>query len=462
MKKLILLFSTLFCVNFIFAQKDKVTIQIDNYTQENIILCNYFGNNTYIIEKLKRTQNNNFEFYSDTLQDGMYLILAADTSELFSFFIYQKDRTPNFEFDKKDIINTFRVTNSKINEDYNEYLNYLILKSNEIKPYKDQITNKNLSSEENLQLQKHISNINNSVELFIWDMIDNHKDDVLGDFLKANLSVEIKGSPTMPMQERRKKMFERFWNQFNINSDALLRTSVFTKKLNNYLNYMIIQTPDSICDGVDKMMSKIDKFSNNYDYVLWFIANKYETSKVMGNDKVFVHIVDNYLKSLENENIDLLYFDTEIIESLIGKADKIRPTLIGNKAYNLRYFGIDDNLYNLYEIDAKYTIIYFWDDKCDLCTTFTKELEDLYKEKEKYNFEIFGVYTGTSKQDMRKYINDNNIKWINVDGSVSPYYDDYNLFYNVYSTPVIFVLDANKKILAKRIRVEDINKFFKD
>ncbi len=460
MKKSFLFLLSFFCMQFIFAQSNKVTIKIDNYNNNNILLCKYYGKNTFVIKSLDKL-NDKFEFETDTLKNGMYLILGSDTTELFSFFIYNNDRSPNFKLDRNNLVNNFEVTNSKINEDFNDYLNYLILKSNEIKPYKEQIKNKDLSKEDNFELQKQISNINNSVELYIWDMIDKHKNDVLGDFLKANLSVEIKGSPKMPMQERRKKMFERFWNQFNVSNEALLRTSIYTNKLNNYLDYMIVQTPDSICDGIDKMMNKIDKSSDNYYYVLWFLANKYETSKVMGNDKVLVYIVDNYFKKLDTKNLNHLYLNKYTVESLIEKANEIRPTLIGNKAYNLRYYGIDDKIHSLYDIENEYTIVYFWDNKCDFCATFTKELIELYKEKDNYNFEIYGVYTGSSKQEMTTYINDNNIKWINVDGSVSPYNDDYNIFYNVYSTPVLYVLDSDKNILAKRIRVKDIYKFIK-
>ena len=74
--------------------------------------------------------------------------------------------------------------------------------------------------------------------------------------------------------------------------------------------------------------------------------------------------------------------------------------------------------------------------------------------------EIFGICTDTSMVEMKKFIRANKMNFINVDGprSVTPKYAD---LYDIYSTPVIYVLDEKKTIIAKRIDVEQIEDVIK-
>ena len=75
--------------------------------------------------------------------------------------------------------------------------------------------------------------------------------------------------------------------------------------------------------------------------------------------------------------------------------------------------------------------------------------------KERKNVKVYSVYTLHEGEKYLKYIAEKGLNdWINV-------YDGAHLNnvvnkYDVYSTPVIYLLDKNKKIKAKRIGVEQI------
>jgi hypothetical protein len=58
-----------------------------------------------------------------------------------------------------------------------------------------------------------------------------------------------------------------------------------------------------------------------------------------------------------------------------------------------------------------------------------------------------------------KYIADNKLPWINVyDGA---HYNNAVEKYDVYSTPVIYILDKNKVIKAKRIDADKVTTIIK-
>jgi hypothetical protein len=68
------------------------------------------------------------------------------------------------------------------------------------------------------------------------------------------------------------------------------------------------------------------------------------------------------------------------------------------------------------------------------------------------------AYTQYDKEEWKVFLDDKDLHedgWMNIwDG---PYpHSNYRDFYDIYSTPVVYVLDKNKKIIGKRINVENI------
>jgi hypothetical protein len=59
----------------------------------------------------------------------------------------------------------------------------------------------------------------------------------------------------------------------------------------------------------------------------------------------------------------------------------------------------------------------------------------------------------------KKYIVDSKLTWINVGGNTANI--DFRKVFDIYSTPVMYVLDENKNIIAKRLSPEDLPDFFK-
>jgi len=72
--------------------------------------------------------------------------------------------------------------------------------------------------------------------------------------------------------------------------------------------------------------------------------------------------------------------------------------------------------------------------------------------------QVFSVCTTSDREAWTKYINDNSLTgWIN--GWDPLRRTNYDFYYNVQSTPMIYILDRNKKIIAKKLSVEDIHGF---
>jgi hypothetical protein len=81
-----------------------------------------------------------------------------------------------------------------------------------------------------------------------------------------------------------------------------------------------------------------------------------------------------------------------------------------------------------------------------------QQYNDLLKEKK--DVKVYSVYMQHEGEKYLKYIAEHQLPWINVyDGA---HYNNAIEKYDVYSTPVIYILDKNKAIKAKRIDANQV------
>jgi len=218
--------------------------------------------------------------------------------------------------------------------------------------------------------------------------------------------------------------------------------------------------------------------------MLAHLTYSYETSKIMGFDKVFVYISDNYFKKGKAAGI---YDDESVVQKIIKRADKLKPLLVGAVAQDLFMIRAEDfdkmkkmgfesaknsdemtkvfyknanevnNMFvKLSNVKAEYTLLLFWDVDCGHCQKEIPKILDVYNEliKEKKDVKVYSVYMQHEGEKYLKYIAEHKLPWINVyDGA---HYNNAIEKYDVYSTPVLYVLDKNKVIKAKRIGAEQI------
>jgi len=112
---------------------------------------------------------------------------------------------------------------------------------------------------------------------------------------------------------------------------------------------------------------------------------------------------------------------------------------------------------SLYDIEKEFTILYFWEPDCGHCKEATPKLKTYYEKAKNDNIEIFAVCTTADKDKWSKYIDENKLTWINGWDPKRDSHFDY--YFNVQSTPMVYILDKNKKIIAKKLAVENIDSF---
>jgi thiol-disulfide isomerase/thioredoxin len=216
---------------------------------------------------------------------------------------------------------------------------------------------------------------------------------------------------------------------------------------------------------------------------LAYFTSTYEIPKIMGMDKVFVYMVDNYFKTGKANGV----YDDSVIKLIINRGNVLTPLQLGKIAPELYMIDIpthdkiakmgfdtaktseeitkiyydnkeeiEKSYVTLSSIKADYLILLFWDVDCGHCQKEVPKILELYHDflKENKDVKVFGVYTQNEFEKFEKYIIDNKVDWINVYDGV--HINNLKEKYDVVTTPVIYILDKNKVIKAKGIGSEAI------
>jgi peroxiredoxin len=273
---------------------------------------------------------------------------------------------------------------------------------------------------------------------------------------------EVPEIPTLP-NGRKDSTFgyryykEHFWDGTDFTDDRLLRTPVFYNKLKKYYDMILVQTPDSIISGSDQLVEKTRPNHEMFKYLVWFATNHYENSEIMGFDKIFVHVTEKYYVTGQAD-----WVNKTVLQNIIKKAMKIKPLLLGEKAPNMVMMDTNNQLVSLYNIDAKYLLILFWDPDCGHCEKEIPKIKEFYDQnKDKYGVEVFAVCSDTSVVKWKTAIKKKLMNWINVDGPRT-LTGDYHELYDISTTPVIYFLNSRKEIIAKHLEADQLAGFLKN
>ena len=198
----------------------------------------------------------------------------------------------------------------------------------------------------------------------------------------------------------------------------------------------------------------MDPKSELYKYYVVHFTNKAASSKIVGMDAVYVHMVDNYYAAGK-----AYWAEAEQMKTMIENANKLRPILIGETAPDLQMKTRDGKDVSLHGVKAKYTILYFWAFDCGHCKKSTPIMKEIYEEWHPKGVEFFSICTKQSKiEKCWEYIDEKEIgDWMHVTDKYMRFYKEYD----ITSTPTIFVLDENKQIISKRIGAEQLGEMLK-
>ncbi|HEC44598.1 MAG TPA: DUF5106 domain-containing protein [Bacteroides sp.] len=455
-----------------YAEGYKIGISIPSFARDTILLghrfnANFIPKDTAILD----SRGNGVFLGPEDLPHGMYLVYMPDKS--FFDLLIGDDQFFSFENDSSDYVANMSISDSEENEAFYSYQLFLAENRNKAISLQEGMTNAK-SPSDSIAMRKELDELNTNVQSRIGVLLEENADNFFGVFLLALQEVKV---PNPPLDEAGKpidpswqyKYYRiHYFDNFDISDVRLLRTPFYEQKVMTYIEKVAIQHPDSLILECDMLMEASRSDPALFRYMLITLFNHFAQSQIMGMDKVYIHIAEKYYIPEAD------WSDAEFITKLEERVKTSKPTLIGTEATDIQLVKIDADhfihsaenedlkknpyvgeFFQLYDIKTKFIILYFWEADCGHCKTATPILYEVYGRLKDKGVEVIAVSTLGGEEGKVKwvdYINENGFyDWINA---WNPYDFTYKNIYDIPSTPQLFVIDENRKIVAKRISPE--------
>jgi len=434
-----------------------------NYTSGKAYLTYYMGKNLNI-EDSAMVNAKGVAVFKNTkkLPGGIYAVVFPG-NRFSADFLIDKEQVIDIKADTTDLTKTI-VTGSPENVLFEQYQKFTAVKGAQLTTERTAYlnsTNAADSAKHEAAYNKYNTELNN----YRLNLIKTHPNSLMAVLLNAMKEPPYPEKVPVTRQDSLDNYHyykTHYWDGISFMDGRIVRTPFFLPKLERYYREVIGQSPpDSIIKDIDYKLLLARTAPEMYKYLLNWLTDEYINPKYMGQDAVFVHLFDKYhSKGLTP------WLNEKQMEVISRRAYMQMANLIGEKAANLEMLDTAGKVTPLYEVDADYTIVLFWDPTCGHCKEELPRIDSIYNASwKKLNLKIYAVLTEDQKPEWIKYINDHNLSgWINVyqtkamaDADLAASKPGFRQLFDVTMTPTIFLLDKDKRIIGKKLSWQQIN-----
>ena len=437
-----------------------IGISVPDIRDSSVYLAYHFGNKQYIKDTITLDNKGSGVFSGkELLPQGIYLVVLPG-KKYFEVLISENQKF-SISCNYKDYFNSLKFSNSPENTKFVDYEKKWSLMQEKASNLGKRIKD-NRGNSDSLRILKEDQDIQSSdMKSYLKSVVADNGNNLLSVLVKSIIPIDVPEFPIPSASGNADSIKwvmnynynkDHFFDNIDFSDERLLRTPILQTRLDEFFRNVLIQSADSINRQIDKLLLKCQKDYKMYQFVAVYLFNHFRESEIMGHDAVMVKIADEIYLSGKAD-----WVSKQFIDDLRKQVELLRHNLIGMKGENLVMDSYKGTYVDLYDIDKEFTILYFWEPNCGHCQEATPKLKNYYDKAKNEGVEVFTVCTTKDKDAWSKYIEEHELNWIN--GWDPERLTHFDYFYNVQSTPTIYILDRNKKIIAKRLSVEDIPSF---
>lgn len=466
MKKIVPLFLLLTSFTGFAQDGYEIKVTFKPFKNKYIYLGHYYGKQLPIVDSVMLNDKSEAVFKGrKKLGGGIYLIGYPDKTGFFEILLDKQQRF-SIIADTANLLHTLEFQNSLDNILFNDYQKFMQVKGKEIDNAIKQ--RGRTDGEERVKWSLMIEVNNDAIKQYRADVLQKNPNSMLSFLLTAMREPEV------PPAE---KLFggkydsvyaywfykDHFWDGVNFFDERLARTPFFESKLDKYFEQVVYQHPDSIKREIDWMMSYASINEEMQKFLLLKFINRYLNQKYMWEDAVFVHLFEKYLSQKTYP-----WMTDKGRKTITDRAYSLMANIFGNPASDIDLPDSSGKHIALYSIEAPYVVVFIWDPTCSHCKEVAPKLDSLYQSKWKaMGLKIYAMAKETdgNKKDWLKFIKDHNVNdWIHVYYSkaddktrIDAGIPSYSQLYDVLTFPTLYLLDKEKRIIAKKLTYQQID-----
>jgi thiol-disulfide isomerase/thioredoxin len=471
-KSLLVLFFVFISGSAILAQAKKtiptsqIGFQSPEYANKMYYLASHYGKYQTLLDSVKGTNDGKLLFKKDQKYvEGIYMLVTPDKKIELEFMM---DSDQKFSIQVTNPTEkTLSIQGSSLNQDFNGFNSFFKTKMEGIKALEKNLADKKTKQDSTLVIQD-LKKIQSEINTYKNNYIQSNPSNTLA--LLFRMSQPIDNFLNKPAEEKLATkndsiayLKKHFFDGINFKDNRLLRNPFIENRITTYFNTFVPVTPEAVTAEIVQILNQTDQPNGEvFKYLSLYFVDLYSEPKIMGMDRVFINIYNTYFKNKEYSWLQL-----KQKEFFKFKVASIKDNLVGDKGRNLFMLNQDQKRIDLYDIKAKYTVIAFWDPTCGHCATEIPKMHQLYEtEWKQKGVVVFAINNNTNEMvKWKEFIEKEKLSdWTNVyptpvvTGNYTKEDVDFQTLYNVRQTPVIYLLDQDKKIIAKKVGAENYTK----
>jgi thiol-disulfide isomerase/thioredoxin len=467
MKRLIAIFGLLLTATAFAQTGYEIKITFKPFKNQYVYLGHYFGKQYPIIDSVKLNDKSEAVFKgTKKLPGGIYLVGYPGKTGFFELLIDKQQRFSVIA-DTATLAKGIQFINSPDNVLFNSYQQYMSTKGREIALLQQQLKTV-ASPADSTRIMNELTKLDKTVSTYREDVIKKNTGTILSTLLTSMREPELTGTlkdPKTKSDSIAAYNFYKghFWDGVNFWDGRLAYTTFFEDKLDKYFEQLVAPQPDSIIKELDWMLGYASANEEMNRFLLIKFVNRYLVQKYMWEDMIFVHLYERYFN-----NKTYSWLNEQGRKTITDRAYSLMANIMGTPAADIELPDTAGKKTSLYALDAKYTVVAFWDPTCGHCKEVLPKLDSFYLAKWKAaGLKIYAVAKETdgSKKDWLNFINEQHLQeWTNVYYSKA---DDklrtganvpgYSQLYDVQTFPTLYLLDGDKRIVAKKLSYQQID-----
>jgi thiol-disulfide isomerase/thioredoxin len=453
-------FATLLCAipAGLSGQGLRITVSIPDLPEKDVILSHRLGMKFYTDDTVRTDSRGKAVFESPaSLPEGMYQLVLPDKK--FAEFFLGKNQEFGIRTRASAPADSLTFTGSRENSRFIDWQRKYAANRNRTAWIQNRLKAGNVLADSMILFNKELQQIQQANNK-LWDSAIHDLDGTLpGSFIRGLKPVKIPeslGKPDNPEHQRIQYQYlkNHFFDGVDFTDERLLRTPLVETKLDQYFKQIAPPVADSLIPDARRVIEMARPVATMYQFVVQFLFNLYSDPEIMGTDAVYVFIAENYYLAGQTP-----WIDSANLRGINTRVQELKPLLIGKPAPAVTGLVTDKDVpFEISQVKSKYLILYFWSPECSFCKESTPKLHAQYEDLKKLGVEVVAIDTRPDKVQWYKFIADHQLSWINV---YSPQYErELVERYQAFSTPALFILDSERRIIAKNISVDQVKPFF--
>lgn len=469
MKRSVFFLFTLCSGLFLFAQTNEFELRVTfkPFKNQYIYLGYYMGKQKPIVDSVLLDGNSFGVFKKNKkIEKGIYLIGYPGKSGYFEILI-DKEQKFSVIADTANLMKNLSFDGSPDNDLFLQYQNYTSDIAKEIEKAKANLANAKKAADSAKYLAA-IKKGDNDIQQNRKDIITNNPDATITALLLAMKDPVIPKAENHPGGKYDSTYAYRYykdhyWDDTYFYDERLVRTTFFEEKLDRYFEQLVAPDPDSVIKELDWMLGYASINEEMQHFLLAKFVNRYLNIKYLWEDKVYVHLFEKYFSQKEYP-----WLTQAGKKTIFDRAYSTMANLFGTQSADIDLPDSTGKQKKLYSITNPFTLVVFWDPTCSHCKETLPKIDSIYRAKWKgLNVKIYAVAKETdgTKKDWLSFVNEAHLAgWEHVyysraanDARINNNIPSYFQLYDVQTVPTLYLLDKDKRILAKKMPFEQID-----